>query len=219
MARFLTLLGLILVATTAVFAAPILEDSTLSPQAEQLYYIRVNARKTPWHGHWLTTLPTSQQLGIENFTIHPSTPPLRLRPIRMTNHTYALRSGPIGNDLSRIPYLAALNSKAGTRTVSMAIVHLPSPKRSSFKTNPDACPEGFECTADQWVMDKAGKDGVYSNIRFAGFKGKWQPFNDAAPEGWSVYWKGNAGLYHPVRFDLVPFARREEVEDETDCED
>ena len=92
--------------------------------------------------------------------------------------------------------------------------------RSSFKSNPEACPDGYECIADQWEMDDAGKDGVYSDFRFAGFKGKWEPFKDAAPEGWHVYWKGNAGLTHPIQLDLVPLAARENgVLDAVDCED
>lgn len=29
-------------------------------------------------------------------------------------------------------------------------------------------------------------------------------FEDAGEEGWQVYWKGNPGVQHPVRFELVP---------------
>ena len=140
-------------------------------------------------------------------TIHPPRPPIKLRPIRLTNGTYALRGEPIGGDLSKTSYLAALNSKAGTRTVSMAIINIPSPMQDSSEHDPEACPEGFECIADQWTLDEADKYGVYSNLQFAGFKGRWEPFKDAAPEGWHVYWKGNAGLHHQIQFDLVPLAR------------
>jgi hypothetical protein len=53
-------------------------------------------------------------------------------------------------------------------------------------------------------LDEAGSGMVRPNFRFAGFDGKWEPFKDAAPEGWHVYWKGNSGLYHPIQLDLAP---------------
>lgn len=155
-------------------------------------------------------LPTSHRLGLENFTVHPETPGVKFLPIRLRDddNKYALRGEGIGDDLSRTPYLAALTNNA-TRTVGLKIVYLPSPLRESFETQTDACPEGYDCTADQWVFDEAtdypGADRqVYFNIKFGGFKGSWAPFKDAGKEGWNVYWKGNAGMHHEVQFDLVP---------------
>lgn len=114
----------------------------------------------------------------------------------------------MGDDLTKTPWLTALKANGGTRTVSLKISYLPSPTRESFKANPDMCSDGFECIADEWILNRPDAKGIYTNLRFAGFNGKWEPFGDAAPEGWHVYWKGNAGLYHPIELDLVPLVER-----------
>lgn len=158
-------------------------------------------------------LPTSHRLGFENFTVNPKTPGLKFLPIRLRDDDdrYALRGEGVGDDLSRTPYLAALTNNA-TRTVSLKIVYLPTPLRESFETQTDACPNGYDCTADQWTFDApatgdlqpGGSQKTYYNLKFGGFKGNWEPFKDAEKEGWHVYWKGNAGMHHPVQLDLVP---------------
>lgn len=154
-------------------------------------------------------LPSSNHLGLENFTVNPETPPLKFLPIRLRDddNKYALRGDAVGDDLSRTPYLAALTNNA-TRTVSLKIVYLPTPLRESFETQTDACPEGYDCTADQWTFGElspdSGRNQIYHDFEFGGFKGRWEPFKDAGKEGWHVYWKGNAGVHHPVQFDLVP---------------
>lgn len=160
------------------------------------------------------SLPTSHRLGLENFTVHPETPGLQFLPIRLRDDDdkYALRGFSVGDDLSRTPYLAALTNNA-TRTVSLKIVYLPTPLRESFETQTDACPEGYDCTADQWTFDEPTPTAGDSqqtcyNLKFSGFNGVWEPFKDAGKEGWHVYWKGNAGMHHPVQFDLVPFIGR-----------
>ncbi|KAJ4324050.1 hypothetical protein N0V94_001552 [Neodidymelliopsis sp. IMI 364377] len=142
---------------------------------------------------------------LENFTVHPETPPLKFLPIRLNDddHKYALRGDGVGDDLFRTPYLAAVTNNA-TRTVSLKIAYLPTPLRESFETQTDACPEGYDCTADQWTLEDASDSGVYSDFRFGGFKGTWEPFKDAGKEGWHIYWKGNAGVSHSIQFDLVP---------------
>lgn len=134
----------------------------------------------------------------------PETPPSKFLPIRLraNDDKYALREDSVTDDLSRSPYLAALANNS-TRTVSLKLVYLSTPMRESFETQTDACPEGYDCTADQWTLDEIG-DGVYQDFRFAGFRGKWEPFKDAGKEGWHVYWKGNAGAQHPVQLNLVP---------------
>lgn len=139
--------------------------------------------------------------------MNPETPPLKFLPIRIRDddNKFALRGDDIGDDLSRTPYLAALVNEA-TRTVSMKIVYLPNPLRESFETQTDACPEGYHCSADQWEFSSiaSNDDPVYYDLKFAGFKGRWEPFKDAGKEGWHVYWKGNGGLTNPIQLDLVP---------------
>jgi hypothetical protein len=160
----------------------------------------------PWDGRAIVALPTSQRMGLENFTMHPETPPLQLVPVRISdqdNTTYALR-GSVGDDLSNTPYLTALINPS-THTVSMKIVYLPSPLQASFEANPEACPEGYRCSADQWTFETNSGNGSFVNLGFEGFKGRWVPFKDTRGEGWHLYWKGNAGLHHAVQLDLVPF--------------
>jgi hypothetical protein len=154
-------------------------------------------------------LPTSQRLGLENFTVHPETPGLKFLPVRLRDedNRYALRGVSVDNDLSRDLYLAALTHTA-THTVVLKMVYLPTPLRESFETQTDACPEGYDCTADQWTFDETvstsgDRQQIYYNLKFGGFKGSWAPFKDAGKEGWHVYWKGDAGMHHTMHFDLV----------------
>lgn len=213
-----------LVAVLAVIATPVsVSPSQILPDA-QLYTLRANwyaysrmdsqlvlitshSSRQPWHGRSLVTLPTTQRLGLENFTVFPVTPPLRFLPIRVRDddNKFALRGDGSGDDLSQTPYLTALANKA-TRTVSLKIVYLPTPLRESFETQIDDCPEGYDCIADQWMFDEdsSGDGQVLYNMQFAGFKGKWFPFKDAGKEGWHVYWKGDFGEYISINFDLVP---------------
>ena len=173
----------------------------------QLVLITSHSTRQPWHGRSLVTLPTTQRLGLENFTIHPAMPPPQFLPIRIRDddNKYALRGTDSNDDLSRTPYLAALANQA-TRTVSLKIVYLPTPLRESFETQIEDCPKGYECTADQWVFDEddSGDGQILYNLQFAGFTGKWFPFKDAGKEGWHVYWKGDLGVHISVNFDLVP---------------
>jgi hypothetical protein len=77
--------------------------------------------------------------------------------------------------------------------------------------NPGQCPKGLSCYADTWTMDGAGDDGVFTNFRFANYKGRWEVPKDAAPEWWHVYWKGETGSGRSdVKFDLVPLYRWEQ---------
>lgn len=130
-------------------------------------------------------------------------------PIRLSNGNYALRGASVGDDLSKTPYLAAVVSTGGTRTVSLKIVYVPDPTINAFKSNPSACPATFQCIADQWKLDIPNAKGIYTNLRFAQFKGRWEPFEDAKPRGWHMYWKANAGLTHPVDLDLIPVVEEE----------
>lgn len=162
----------------------------------------LNSPQEPWHNRHIVQLPGSGQLGLENFTIHPPTPPVKFRPISLENGYYALEGEE--DDDERSPLLTALMSTKGTRTASMAMIYLPPP--SEFQTRDEfvTCPEGYECSTGEWTFGNAGTDGVHEDFRFGKFKGQWQPFKDAGREGWHVYWKGNAGLDHPIKLDLVP---------------
>jgi hypothetical protein len=213
-----------LVAVLAVIATPVSIPPSRIMHDAQLYTLRANwydctlmdfqivlitfhSSRQPWHGRSLVTLPTTQRLGLENFTVHPATPPPQFIPVRIRDddNKFALRGDDSGDDLSQTPYLAALAHKA-TRTVSLKIVYLPTPLRESFETLAEACPEGYECTADQWVFDEydSGDGQILYNLQFAGFQGKWVPFKDAGKEGWHVYWKGDLGWHRSINFDLVP---------------
>lgn len=129
---------------------------------------------------------------------------MRFTPVKVTNGNYALQSEGESDNLSDIPFLAALKSNTGIHTASMAIVYMwrPNDQSNSFYLN--ACPTGYECVANQWTFDDPSTDILRANFRFAGFNGKWEPFKDAGEGGWHVYWKGNAGLVHPIQLDLVP---------------
>jgi hypothetical protein len=160
--------------------------------------------KEPWHGRHIVALPTSHQIGLENFTVGPTTPPLKFLPIHLPNSFYALRGEGSHTSDGRAPFLVALKSTTGTRTASMAVLYIENPTRGQTWI-PDACTEGYECAVDQWNFEDAGTDMVHPNLRFEGFEGRFQPMKDAPHgEGWHVYWKGDAGLRHPIALDLVP---------------
>jgi hypothetical protein len=133
-------------------------------------------------------MPSSRQLGLENLTVLSPTPPLKFRPLKLSNGNYAVQGEIDGNDPSKASYLAALISSEGTRSASMASLY--------------TCPEGDECIADQWTF-APWINSVYANFRFAGFKGRWEPFKDAGKEGWHLYWKGDFGPHHSIQLDLV----------------
>jgi hypothetical protein len=176
----------------------IVSDSVLWPETNL-----ENSPTEPWHGRHLVALPTSHQLGLENFTVSPTTPPVRFRPVKVANGNYALQGEGEGTDSTGFPYLAALKSTIGTRTTSMALIYAQNPTLHPSSVDVGTCPEGYECVIDQWTFDDAGPDIVYPNFRFAGYQGRWKPMKDAKTEGWHVYWKANAGLYHPIQLDLV----------------
>ncbi|KAF2824440.1 hypothetical protein CC86DRAFT_395635 [Ophiobolus disseminans] len=204
----LTLCSFLLAIATIAFATLTPQDYGAPAHLQdhpQHYFLRGRCPKQPWDGRHIVALPTSHQLGFENYTVAPTTPPLNFRPIQVANGNYALCGEGDNDDHDRAPILVSLKSTTGTRTASMAVIYISKPaRRHHFKANADACPEGYECVADQWMFDSAGDDLVHSNFRFAGYTGTWEPFKDAGAEGWHVYWKGNAGVYTPIDLDLVP---------------
>jgi hypothetical protein len=132
------------------------------------------------------------------------TPPVKFRPVKVANGNYTLQGEGDDKDPLGMPYLSALKSTLGTRTTSMAFIYAHKSIQHSFNVEVDTCPEGYECIFDQWTFEDGSTNMVYLNFRFAGYQGKWEPMKDVKKEGWHVYWKGNAGLSHPIQLDLVP---------------
>lgn len=143
-------------------------------------------------------------MGLENFTVSPTTPPVKFRPIRLQNGNYALQGEGMKEQPHRLPYLAALKLPEGTRTISMGVVFLQVDGYQKRYDGFDGCPGNYGCIIDQWTFDPVQAYMIHQNFRFAGFEGAWEPFKDAGKEGWHVYWKGDAGMRSPIRLDLVP---------------
>ncbi|KAH8729075.1 hypothetical protein GQ44DRAFT_747394 [Phaeosphaeriaceae sp. PMI808] len=196
------LFGLMAAIATVIYAAPPLPGCAVSATPKKISHQYI--LQEPWHKRHLVALPSSHRLGLENFTVQPSTPPLKFLPIQLSNGNWALRGEGGNSDQSKTPYLAALKSTSGTHTVSMAIIYMPSLSLIYSKATPSACPATYECIANQRSFDGANSDMIRTNFRFAGFDRGWKPSRDAGKEGWHVYWKGNAGLYHSIQLDLVP---------------
>jgi hypothetical protein len=64
------------------------------------------------------------------------------------------------------------------------------------------CPEGYTCSASEWTT--RGNAG-YANFELTSFTGKWEVIEDAAPEGWRIYWKGRGWTAQDAHFDVVPW--------------
>lgn len=82
----------------------------------------------------------------------------------------------------------------------MSIIYTADPTQ----IDPEVCPKGYKCVADQWKFSAAGDDGVYEDFGYTGYKGEWMPFRDAGVEGWHVYWKGDAGDRDTIGLELEP---------------
>ncbi|KAF1960709.1 hypothetical protein CC80DRAFT_500984 [Byssothecium circinans] len=199
--KLTTFLFLASTAVSAVFAAPSPQGYKTVPKtkaaADGLYYLRVNAPQEPYHNRHVVILPTSQNLGLENFTVHPDTPPILFAPIKLTSGNFALRAQFSGND-AETAFIAALLPTSGSGDVALMIVYAPEPTQESIKNEPDACPEGFTCIADQWT--------VGASLGFAG-KGGSGTFEAVklAPEGWQTLWRtdGEETVYHSITLDVV----------------
>lgn len=81
----------------------------------------------------------------------------------------------------------------------------------------EACPEGYECSTDQWTFITVSNSGF--DFKYTGFQGAFEPVKDAGEEGWHVYWKSNATstgidgdgderVFHPVQLDIVAYKGR-----------
>lgn len=159
----------------------------------------------PWRARHIVKLP-SGLLGLENFTVHPVTPPLGVVPIQIPGQsTYALQLAHGGDDLSRTPYVAALllKNNAGCPSVtephtsveaSLSIIYVPDPTKKTLERNAEACPKGMDCVADEFGIvggdARVGDKGdVLGRLVYAGFEGHWEAVKDVVKgQGWEVYW-------------------------------
>lgn len=162
----------------------------------------------PWHNQDLVPLPPKNELGIANGTNYQQA---LFTPVQQSSGTYALKGGATPTDPSKVPYLVALDSQAGTRTVAMQVLFIPDPSTSNFDAQANVCPDGYACYANLWSMKTPNKDGVYNDFGFSQNTGIWQPYADS-PGGLTVYWKGAAGQYTPIKIDLVPAGTNPELE-------
>jgi hypothetical protein len=156
--------------------------------------------KEPYHHRHLVLLPNSWRLGLENFTIHPETPPVTFTPERLSSGNFALRGTyTYDTGATEMSYIAALIAKDGARPITMGLVFAPAPDQGTIDNEPEACPDGFECKADVWTGVAGGE------LKLGSEAGVFEPIKEA-PEGWVVYWKGSGDgkVYSPVRLEVVP---------------
>ena len=84
----------------------------------------------------------------------------------------------------------------------MGLVLAPTPDKETIAREPHACPDGYECTADEWT----GVDDGY--LKFGVNRGTFEPVKEA-PEGWIVYWMGSGDEepIHPIKLEVVQAER------------
>lgn len=108
----------------------------------------------------------------------------------------------MGDHLSAAPYIAALESAppASPRSISLKTIYVPSPESEDVD---EACPEGFECTADAFCVYEDGDGGT--KLAYGGFEGRWSAVKDAGKEGWHVYWiEGGERGSADIEIEIVP---------------
>ena len=144
---------------------------------------------------------------MENFTIHPATPPVYLSPVLLKSGAYALKLPYYGDDLSRSPYIAALINTASPGTVGLKTVYVPGPGLKGESGQIVGCPKAYQCVTDAFsVYD--GEDGG-KKLGYAGFEGGWRAVKDAAPEGWRAYWvRGVVGESGSIEIEIVAKGER-----------
>ncbi|KAF2636953.1 hypothetical protein P280DRAFT_408383, partial [Massarina eburnea CBS 473.64] len=154
--------------------------------------------KEPYHNRHVTILPESQTLGVENFTIHPESAPVLFTRVNLGSGRFALRGQLSGEDSSETPFIAAMVPTSGAGDYALMFVNTPDPSEESIANEPEACPEGFKCVADQWM------GGPSLGFRSPG-GGKFEPVKQAS-EGWIMYWR-TPGIGvphpHPVMLNMV----------------
>jgi hypothetical protein len=173
--------------------------------------------KEPFHHRHLITQPNTHFLGLENFTVHPETPPLHLLPIRIPNEdsAYALQIPDYTDDLSNLPWIAAiLPKKQDPRSAALRKVHGSDPGKIG-----GGCPEGTTCVGDGWRVDaaksgdkKEGELVPLGKLGFRGFEGHWEVVKDVPNGGgWHLYWKADDSkeveLGARVEVEVVPVTK------------
>lgn len=80
-------------------------------------------------------MPTSQRLGLENFTVAPTTPGLNFRPIQLANGYFALRGDGDNDEDSNSPFLVALKPTNGTQITGMTMLYLPKADSATIQSD------------------------------------------------------------------------------------
>ncbi len=161
----------------------------------------------PWGGRWIVNLIDDNYLGLENFTVHPETPPVKFIPTMLAEGTFALVTEPVadGQDPNSVPQLAAVTTKDDPQSVELMII---SNSTTNGPANAKPCPDGKQCFTDLWDMADGDEDDDYALLVFDGFNGTWVPVIDARPHGWHVYWTAGDGTTNgtnsTIILDLAP---------------
>ncbi|KAF2012950.1 hypothetical protein BU24DRAFT_261911 [Aaosphaeria arxii CBS 175.79] len=194
---------------SAVLAAPTpppphggIPPPDLGPQ----YFFRCHAPEQPWHQRHLVLLPSSQLLGLENFTVHPTTPPFTFTPIPIpSTPNYAFRAPFAGDDRTATPYLSAISTTA-SRSSNLGVLPGPDPNHIA------RCPEQKNCSANAFSVYDG--DTGFKRLSLEVFPGAFEAVKDAPNgEGWHVYWRGSGGPTawdRAIEFDIVPIELLEE---------
>lgn len=148
----------------------------------------------PWDKRKIVQLPGSGHLGLENFTVHPETPPVSFHPVPVPSEPHqALWVDGGADNMDDYPFIAAITWPPGGLRTGMQILNLGDPTNKTMEQNPFNCPAGFICTADTWdVKQEAEGRGFSTKLRYAGYPGGWVAVKDESPHGWSVYWDAKA---------------------------
>lgn len=179
-------------------------------KAQNLHFTRPNQ---PYHNRHIIKLPKTQLLGLENFTVHPETPPQTFVPIQIPNKpSYALRIPSGTDDLTRTPWITVLlPKKPYPRSASLGEILAPEPG----KVEP-TCRKGKTCIGDGFRIgvprggSTGNGEGSLGKLAFGGFEGHWEVLKDVpGGGGWHLYWKAEHGgneevpLGTPVEVEVV----------------
>jgi hypothetical protein len=190
----------------------------------------------PLGGRHIVQLPTTGRLGLSNFTVHPSPPPIPFLAIHHPgNSNYSLQLPHPGDSDPRkgTPYIAALISKAqlaNPQVLSLGAVQVRThgfAEEAVEEVKVSACPADKVCVIDAWnlyaeetaIHDEAdtgdsSKAPVLGRLAYSGFEGHWEAVKDAPnSEGWHVYWRApgdwrddGVELGSPIEIEIVPAA-------------
>ncbi|KAF2002318.1 hypothetical protein P154DRAFT_594682 [Amniculicola lignicola CBS 123094] len=186
--KLLSFIGLLALPLTLAkpFSNPQSWAEDEGPQRSHLY---VKPDIKPWGSRQIVPIPTTGNLGLENFTIHPTTPGIKFLPIQLPNSpsSYALQVSPVDweSDDDAIAYIAAVYSP-GSHRAALRVIHLAPEPVATGAVSAECMDDGLECHMSQWKIE----EGV---LTYGGFGGEWVVVKDVSPYGWSVYWSADAG--------------------------